>query len=677
MSAAPKRIDCQGGETVTGQATAAEGREDTVPKLLLRNALRYGERPAMRYKDLGIWQSWTWAKMRDEIRELAVGLRKLGLERGEAVAIVGDNRPRLYWTFCAVQSIGGIPVPVYQDSVADEMAYVLEHAEVRLGVVADQEQVDKIISIADRVPTLRRLVYDDPRGLKDYDHSRLHSFDDVQKLGREELATNPGAEQWWLDEISKGQGSDVSVMLYTSGTTGRPKGVMLTHDNVVRSGKNANLFDHFTPDDSLLAYLPMAWVGDHIFSYGQAYAGALCVACPESPETAMEDRREFGPTYFFAPPRVFENMLTQMTVRMEDAGAVKRRVYDYFMGVARRCGADILDGRPVSFKDRVLYGLGNFMVYAPLRNRMGFTNLRLAYTAGEAIGPELFRFYRSLGINLKQLYGQTEASVFITLQPDGEVFPETVGKPGPDIEIKIADSGEVMFKSPGVFLKYYKNDEATQSTKTADGWVHTGDAGFLDTRGHLVIIDRAKDVGKLNNGAVFSPKYLENRIKFFPEIKEAVAFGHGRDYVTMFVNIDLTSVGNWAERNNVSYASYQELASHPQVIEMITRRVDELNRQLSAEPRMTASQIQRFIILHKELDADDGELTRTQKVRRSFIADRYEPLVKALYDGSKTATISVEVTFEDGRKGKIEGTMQVVDAKIYTTAAAPVREAAE
>ncbi|MBV1693791.1 MAG: AMP-binding protein, partial [Hyphomicrobiales bacterium] len=485
----------KGGPGLTGQPITAGSREDTVPKLLLRNAARYGDRPAMRYKDLGIWQSWTWAQMRSEIRDLALGLRKLGLERGETVAIVGDNRPRLYWTFCAVQSLGGIPVPVYQDSVADEMAYVLEHAEVRMAVVADQEQVDKIISIAERVPSLRRMIYDDPRGLKDYDHGRLHNFSAVQKLGREEQAKNPKAESWWLSEVAKGTGADVSVMLYTSGTTGRPKGVMLTHDNVVLSGRNANLFDKFTPDDTMLAYLPMAWVGDHIFSYGQAYDGALCVACPESPETAIEDRREIGPTYFFAPPRVFETMLTQMTVRMQDAGSFKKAMFDYFMGVARRSGANILDGKPVSLIDRVLYRIGDILVYAPLRNRMGFSNLRLAYTAGEAIGPELFRFYRSLGINLKQLYGQTEASVFITLQPDGEVYPETVGKPGPDIDIKIADSGEVLFKSPGVFLKYYKNDEATQSTKTADGWVHTGDAGFFDSRGHLVIIDRAKDVG--------------------------------------------------------------------------------------------------------------------------------------------------------------------------------------
>jgi long-chain acyl-CoA synthetase len=650
---------------------------DTIPKLLLRNAERYGAKPAFREKEFGIWQTWTWAQACDEIRAFALGLKKLGLVRGATVAIIGDNRPHLYWGFAAAQSLGAVPVPVYQDSVADEMAFVLAHAEVTFAIVENQEQVDKIISIRDKVPSLVKVIYDDTRGLQKYDSTNLHSLENVQELGRGELKNDPQAAEAWLAEIAKGKGSDVSVMLYTSGTTGQPKGVMLTHENVVVSGENANKFDHFTQDDTMIAYLPMAWVGDHIFSYGQAYAGALCIACPESPDTIVEDRREIGPTYFFAPPRVFENLLTQIMVRMEDAGPLMRGMFHYFLKVARRSGEKILDGKAVGLGDRLLYRLGDLLVYAPLRNRMGFSNLRVAYTAGEAIGPELFSFFRSLGINLKQLYGQTEASVFITLQPDGEVYPETVGKPGPDIQVKIADGGEVLFKSPGVFLKYYKNDEATETTKTPDGWVRTGDAGFIDQRGHLRIIDRAKDVGKLNNGALFAPKYVENRLKFFPEIKEAVAFGHGRDYVAAFINIDLTAVGNWAERNDIVFASYQELAAHPQVYEMIEKRVDELNKSLAGEPMVAGSQIRRFLILHKELDADDGELTRTLKVRRSFIADRYGPLITALYDGSSRCLIKTEVTFEDGRKGTIEGDVRIADMKTYPVAMAALKEAAE
>ncbi|MBX9590997.1 MAG: AMP-binding protein [Hyphomonadaceae bacterium] len=658
---------------------SASAHLDTVPKLLLRNAARYASRPAIRHKDFGIWQTWTWAQMRDEVRAFAIGLRKLGFERGDVVAIIGDNRPRLYAAIAAVQSIGGVAVPAYQDAVADEMAYVLDHAEAKLAIVQDQEQVDKLISIADKLPKLRTVIFEEERGLAGYDSTTLHSFEHVQTLGREEMRRNPGAGGWWLDEIARGKGSDVSVMLYTSGTTGRPKGVMLTHDNIVRSAENGNKFDRFTPNDTLLAYLPMAWVGDHLFSYGQAFAGAMCVACPESPDTTIEDRREIAPTYFFAPPRVFENLLTQIMVRMEDAGRLKKGMFDYFLKVAHRSGEQILDGKPVGVTERLLYWLGDKCIYAPLRNRMGFTRIRVAYTAGEAIGPDLFRFYRSLGINLKQLYGQTEASVYVTLQPDGEVYPDTVGKPAPDVEIKIADTGEVLYRSPGVFLKYYKNEEATNATKTPDGWVHTGDAGFFDQRGHLKIIDRANDVGRLNNGGLFAPKYLENRLKFYPEIREAVAFGQGRDYVTMFINIDLTSVSNWAERNNIAYASYQELAAHPQVYDIVAKRVEELNRALADEPQMAASQIKRFLILHKELDADDGELTRTQKVRRPAIAERYAPLIAALYDGSGTCHIATEVTFEDGRKGMVQGDVRIVDVEAFPARgpADPVREAAE
>jgi len=656
---------------------AREDALDTLPKLLISNASKYANRPAIRHKDFGIWQTWSWSRLHEEVRALSIGLRKLDLKRGDTVAIIGDNRPRLYATFAAVQCLGGIPVPVYQDSVADEMAYVLEHAEASIAVVEDQEQVDKVVSMADRLPHLKKIIYDDPRGLKDYQGSNLHAFTDVQKLGRDELRGNPGADGWWQDEIAKGKGSDVSVVLYTSGTTGRPKGVMLTHTNIVVSARNGNRFDNFGPDDTLLAYLPMAWVGDHLFSYGQAYAAGMCVCCPESPETVVEDRREVGPTYFFAPPRVFENLLTQIMVRMQDAGWVKRKMFDYFLAVAQRCGENILNGKPVALADRLRYRLGDLLIYAPLRNRMGLSRTRVAYTAGEAIGPELFRFYRALGINLKQLYGQTEASVYITLQPDGEVYSDSVGKPGLDVEIRIADSGEVLFRSPGVFLKYFKNDEATRAAKSPDGWVHTGDAGFFDQRGHLKIIDRAKDVGRLNSGALFAPKYLENRIKFYPEVREAVAFGQGHDYPTMLINIDPISVGYWAERNNIAYGSYQELAAHPKVYEMVRQRVDEMNKALAQEPQMAASQIRRFLILHKELDADDGELTRTQKVRRPFINERYAALIAALYDGSAACHVATEMTFEDGRKGVVEGDIRIVDMPVYPAPSEPLREAAE
>ncbi len=628
----------------------------------------------MREKDLGIWQTWSWADTLGEIRDLALGLRALGLKRGDRVAIVGDNRPRLYWAICSVQSLGGIPVPVYQDSVAEEMGYVLDHAGVEFAVVENQEQVDKLLEIRESYKDLKQIVFDEERGLQNYDVDGVRSYEAVQQLGRD----SGDSEDVWRGEIAKGKADDTAIILYTSGTTGRPKGVVLTQSACVWAADTAAEFDKLDEAEEVIAYLPMAWVGDHIFSYAQSYVSGYCVNCPESPETVIDDRREVGTTYAFAPPRIYENLITHTMVSMEDAGALKKKMFDYFLGVAREHGEDILNGKPVPFMARLKYALGNLLVYGPLKNRYGLSKVRVAYTAGEAIGPEIFKYYRALGINLKQLYGQTEASVYLTGQPDGEIYADTVGTPMGGVEIKIADSGEVMFRSPGVFTEYYKNKDATASTKTKDGWVHSGDAGLIDDNGHLKIIDRAKDVGHLNDGTLFPPKYIENKLKFFPNIKEAVAFGDGRDTVTAFINIDLTSVGSWAERNNVVYASYQELAGHSDVYKMIEEHVDEVNRELSQEERVAGAQISRFLILHKELDPDDGEITRTAKVRRSLVNERYAVLIDALYDpDKKRQKIKTEVTFEDGRRGTIEGDVEIRDMKPHAIDRASFKEAAE
>ncbi len=639
----------------------------SIPALLARNATQMGNRPAYREKEFGIWQSWTWAQAQDEIRALALGFLALGLNRGDHVAIVGRNRPAHYWAMVAAQMCGAVPVPLYQDAVATEMAYVLRHSQARFVVCGDQEQVDKIIEAEEGDDTVEQIIYTDKRGMRKYDHSRMNWLSDVQAEGR-------AAHQRFEDEldarIAELDYDSTCVMLYTSGTTGKPKGVVLSNRNVIETARASSEFDRLQPSEEVLAYLPMAWVGDFIFSVGQAYWTGFCVNCPEGPHTMMTDLREIGPTYFFAPPRVFEGQLTSVMIRMEDAGRLKKWLFDHYMKLARRVGVALTDGKPVGALDRLRYGLGNLLVFGPLKNTLGYSRIRVGYTAGEAIGPEIFDFYRSLGINLKQLYGQTEATVFITQQPDGEVRADTVGVPSPGVEVRIAENGEVFYRSPGTFVEYYQNPESTASTKDAEGWVATGDAGFFEeASGHLRIIDRAKDVGRMADGSMFAPKYVENKLKFYPNILEAVVLGNGRDYCTAFINIDLTAVGNWAERNNIAYASYQELAGHPRVYEMIRSHIEEVNESVAQDPMLSGCQVHRFLVLHKELDADDGEMTRTRKVKRGVIAEKFADLIEGLYDGSDSVYTETEVTYEDGRKGVLKATVRIEDARTLATPA--------
>jgi len=637
-----------------------DARADTFPKLLGRNAARFRGRPAMRHKDFGIWHTWTWAQMLAEVRAYAAGLSRLGLTRGDRIAIIGGNRPRLYWSIMAAQMLGAIPVPVYADAVAEELAFVLAHADVRFAAVQDQEQVDKLSSVSERLPAIAHILYDEPRGLRDYDHARLHAIERVIHDGHAALAADAALGRKLDGEIAAGKGSDVSIILYTSGTTGVSKGVMLSAAGCIAAASDTVAFDRLDENDAALAYLPLAWVGDHYLNYAQGMVAGFCMACPETSDTALADIREIGPTFFFAPPRVFEEMLTRVTIRMEDAGRFKRALFAYFIGVARRYGEKLLDRRAVPVFGRLLYAIGKIVIYAPLMNVLGLSRVRVAYTAGEAIGPELFSFYRSLGLNLKQLYGQTEAFLYVTAQPDGQIFSDTVGPAVPNVALRIADNGEVQFRSPGMFVGYFRDEAKTAEARTPDGFVKTGDAGFVDpATGHLKIVDRAKDVGRLADGTLFAPKYIENKLKFFPNIREAVAFGDGRPFAAVMLNIDLAAVGDWAERNAIAYGSYQELAGHPRVHDMLAQHVADVNRSLAAEKVLAGARIRRFLVLPKELDPDDGELTRTQKVRRSFVAERYAPLVTALYDGAAQATIATEVTFEDGRRGTIAACVKI------------------
>ena len=639
----------------------------SVPALLHRNATQFGSAPAYREKEFGIWQSWTWSQTKEEIEALALGLLDLGVAEGDFIAVIGRNRPYLYWSMMAAQMVGAVPVPLYQDASAEEMAYTMSHCGARFVIAGDQEQVDKVMEIQGELTKFEAMIYLDPRGLRKYDSAKLTQYSAVQEVGR---SKRPALQQEMKARVSKLNYDSTCVMLYTSGTTGKPKGVVLSNRNVIETAKSSSEFDGLRQTDDILAYLPMAWVGDFIFSVGQALWCGFCTNCPESADTMHTDLREIGPTYYFAPPRVFENQLTNVMIRMEDASPMKKRLFDYFMGVARKVGPSILDGNPVSLIDRIKYQLGEFAIYGPLKNTLGFSRVRVGYTAGEAIGPEIFDFYRSLGINLKQLYGQTEATVFITAQPDGEVRSDTVGVTCPGVELKIAENGEVFYRSPGVFVEYYKNAESTADTKDAEGWVATGDAGFIEeSSGHLRIIDRAKDVGQTGNGNMFAPKYVENKLKFFPNILEAVVFGNGKPNCTAFVNIDLTAVGNWAERNNIAYASYQELAGHQDVLATIQSHVEEVNASVAQDAMLSDCQVHRFVVLHKQLDADDGELTRTQKVRRRIIEEKFSDIINAMYDGSDTISTTTEVTYEDGRKGAISATLDIRDAAVQTAGA--------
>ena len=643
------------------------------PQLLMAHAQSRPHAPAMREKEYGIWQTTTWADLAQMVKDMAAGLHQHGLRRGEHLVVIGANRPRLYATMLAAQTLGAIPVPLYQDAVAGECVFPINNAEVRFAIVEDQEQVDKMLEIREQCPQLEHLFFDDPRGLRHYDQPGLASIDELVAAGH---AYNQHHVSFVDEQLALIQTEDVAAMFFTSGTTGNPKGVVHTHQTLIDRAAVGAAFDKLTDRDEVLAYLPPAWIGQNIFSYAQWLVAGYVVNCPESGSTVTIDLKEIGPTYYFAPPRVFEGLLTSVMIRMEDAGALKRKMFQACMALARRVGPAKTDGKPVGLVDSLLYGIGNVLVYGPLRNNLGFSRVRVAYTAGEAIGPDLFSFYRSIGINLKQLYGSTETAVFVCLQPDHEARADTVGVPCDGVEIKLSETGEILVKSPGLLKEYYKNPKATAEVLTEDGWYHTSDAGFIDASGHLKIIDRVKDVGRIKGGAfdnaMFAPKYVENKLKFFSHIKEAVAYGDGREKVCVMLNIDFDAVGNWAERRNLPYAGYTDLAQKPEVYELIKDCVEKVNADLSRDELLAGSQISRFLVLHKELDADDGELTRTNKVRRGFIADKYQVLVDALYGGKTEQFIDTQVKFEDGRTGSVSATLRIADARTFD----PVKAAA-
>jgi long-chain acyl-CoA synthetase len=627
----------------------------TLPRLLQRNARDFCDRPAIREKDRGIWQSWTWREYHDQVRDLALGLASLGLKRGDRLSVIGDNRPRLYAAQLAVQCLGGVSVAVYQDSIAKELAYVWNHAEVGVIVTEDQEQVDKVIGLRPELPALRVVIYDDPRGMLAYHHEWLKSFQDVQEAGRRFGAEHPG---YFEAEIDKGKADDVAIVCYTSGTTGDPKGAMITHANAIGVAEIFCRQEGVVPEDTSLAYLPMAWAGDAVYTLFASLVAGFCTNCPESPETVQRDLRELGPTTVLAPPRIWENMLTGIQVRAADATPLKRHTFNYFRSVAER--AEILrsDGKPVPAGLRLATALGEFFVYGPVRDQLGLGQAKWALTGGAPLGPDTFRFFRSIGVNLKQVYGSTETSGLVSLQPDTEANPTSAGRPVPGIEVKIADRGEVLVRGCSVFKGYLKNEDATREVLDPEGWFHTGDAGFIDPRGHLVIIDRAKDVGAMADGTPFAPQFIENKLKFSPFIREAVAFGHERPFVAVMVAIDLGTAGNWAERHGLAYTSYMDLSQKPEIRELIRDEIRKCNQTL-----LEATKIRRFILLTKDLEADDAEMTRTRKVRRRFVTEKYAPVVDAFYAGGSQVDLTTTITYEDGRQAAIQSRVSIEDAE--------------
>jgi long-chain acyl-CoA synthetase len=639
-------------------------RTDTLPKLLQRNAVESPTAPGMREKTRGVWQTWDWTAYRDRVRDFALGLAAMGFRRGDKLSVVGDNRPQLYFAQLAAQVLGGVSVPVYQDSIASELVYVLNHAETSVIVAEDQEQVDKALSLKDRLPNLRWIIYDDPRGLWSYDDPMLRSFQDVAKEGAAHGKANPGL---YDAELAKGAADELAMIAYTSGTTGNPKGVMLSHRNMISAAEAFIEVNHTKAGDNWLSYLPMAWVGDAAFSLGMALAGRLVANCPEGPESVQRDLRELGPNAMLAPPRIWESMLTTMQVKGGDATPIKRRVFDYFRALAERCELKRTDGKPLGLGERLGLALGEVFVYGPVRDQLGLRNARWCYTGGAPLGPDTYRFFRSFGVNLKQVYGATEASALIACQADAEANPNTVGRPMPRIEVRIDDNGEVLLKGPNVFCGYFKQDEITRDTVTPEGWLKTGDAGFFDKQGQLVIIDRAKDVGKLTDGSAFAPQFIENKLKFSPYIREAVAFGHEKPMVVAMIAIDMQTVGTWAEKKGLAYTSFMDLSRKPEVAAMIGEEIAKANATLP-----DVQQVKRYLLLNKELEADDAEMTRTRKVRRRFVAEKYAAVIDGFYGGATTVPVTMEITFEDGRKSSISSEIGIHDLAVR----APVRQAA-
>jgi long-chain acyl-CoA synthetase len=622
--------------------------DDTFPKLLLRNARKWPERTALREKEFGIWQPFTWRAYLDHVRDFALGLKRLGVGRGDRVAIIGDNRPEWVFAEIAAQALGGASVGVYQDSNLTEVGYVIDHCDASIVVAEDQEQVDKILEVIDRTPKVLRVVYTDPRGMRGYRHEKLMSWTAVEELGREAAREDPGAFE---RSVAEGRADDVAILSYTSGTTGFPKGAMLSFRNLLHMALALHEVDPKRETDEFVSFLPLAWIGEQMSSLSSALAVGFTVNFPEEPDTALADIREIGPHVMFAPPRIWESVVSKVQVKIMDTTPFKRLMYERWMRVGYRVADLRLEKKPVPAGLRALHRLGELLLFSALKDRLGFTNLRSASTGGAALGPDVFRFFHAIGVRLKQIYGQTEIAGISCIHRDDDIQFHTVGRPIPGTEVRISEQGEILSRSASVFLGYHKNDEATREA-TAGGWLHSGDAGHLAPDGHLVVIDRMKDVMRLADGTHFSPQFIENRLKFSAYVKEAVVVGKDRPFVTAMLCIDMAVVGKWAETHRLSYTTYTDLSAKPEVYDLLQQAVDEVNATLPP-----AARIRKFVLLYKELDADDEELTRTRKVRRGFVEERYGDVIAALYGDRRAVDIDTVIRFQDGKTARIQTTL--------------------
>ncbi|OZM56134.1 long-chain fatty acid--CoA ligase [Lottiidibacillus patelloidae] len=623
----------------------------TIPQMLAENKETMAKKTALREKDYGIWNEFSWVDYFDNVKSLALGLASLGFKRDDKLAIIGDNRPEWIFSELAAQSLGGISVGIYQESLPNEIAYVLNDCHAQVVVVEDQEQVDKLLEVEDEITHVKAIIYYDERGMRNYNHPKLYTFKQVQKFGIEFEKEN---KNYYENELKLGKYEDIAILSYTSGTTGNPKGTMLSYENLLEMGKSLSEIDPLHADDEYLSFLPLAWIGEQMMALSMAMTNGITVNFPEEPTTVLENLREIGPHIMFSPPRIYEDMISKFQVRIQDASWLKRKLYNLFKPVGDQVAEASIHNTPLTFKTKFLYKIADYLVFSAIRDHLGLLRMKRAYTGGAALGPDVFRFFHSLGVNIKQIYGQTEVSGISIVHRDGDIKFDSVGVPIPGTELKISEEGEILIKSSSVCVGYYNNEKATKET-IEDGWLHTGDAGYLDDDGHLYVIDRVKDVIRLETGEMFSPQFIENKVKFSPYIQEAVAIGRDRPYVVAMINIDMANVGRWAEKNQIVYTTYTDLSSKKEVLELIQEEINRINQELPEKAR-----IKKFVLLYKELDADDEELTRTKKVRRAFVYNKYESLINGMYLEDEWIKVTGKIKYRDGKEQDIETTLRVM-----------------